>query len=920
MATGATEALVEREALLARIERRLEAAAAGQGAAVLIRGAPGEGKTAFLTAVNERAQSRGYRVLSARSVALEAKLPYGLARELLGPLRELQPGSGFERAGSDLLGHTSTDRPLATLDILHGLYWLLADEAVRQPVVLLVDDIHWADRASIQWLAHMSRRMGDLAVLLIGTLRASELAPSPAERDLSPVVDEELHLLPLTPEGVRQLAAQLAGSPVDDREYERLLQLSRGNPLLLTGLALPGASAPAAGERRIDGSLRRWVQLRLGEFDPSTVALAEVIAVLGRDARLGTVASVASEPPEDVELGLDRLRDAGFLVDDAAPRFAQGFVERAVYDGLGTGRRSMLHRRSARALFEAGDAERAALHITSAEPGGEAFAVIALMKAARRMSARGEFGAAAALLRRALVEPPAADHRAAVLRELGLTLMHVQPADAVVAFAEAEVLGSEVDPADKAHALVAAGRTSDALAALEDALNDSDGAPAEALEAQLLATEQLASPGQRRHAARIADQIASRGETLGTRLLAAHVATTRLADGEPAQEIERMLRDALRDDWLLQEATQSSITPVYALNALARLGRVEEAIAGLEYHVDFHRARGSVTQLALCLSFLSRMRRAAGRVHEAHVDATTAVAATEPLQAADGAWQVARASLALTLVDRGAPEEAISLLARTAPESSSFFARDQARSRAIARLAAGDPLGAVSDIELVVPVADREGPVADAWDWRSEAVEAHVAAGQLEAARDIALAELRWAQRIGAPWREGRGLRLLAALEDRDTQSELLRQAVELLLGSEWVLERARAQLELGASLRRAGLRREAREHLRAALDTAVRGGAHVLAQRARDEMAASGARLRRELLAGVDALTPAERRVAREATTGATNREIAQSLFLSTKTIESHLRSIFRKLEVNSRHQLAESLAEAPERGDNPS
>ena len=196
------------------------------------------------------------------------------------------------------------------------------------------------------------------------------------------------------------------------------------------------------------------------------------------------------------------------------------------------------------------------------------------------------------------------------------------------------------------------------------------------------------------------------------------------------------------------------------------------------------------------------------------------------------------------------------------------------------------------------------------YPWRSQAALAQISLGDPDPAP--AERELVLAREFGAAGPIGVALRALGLVaEARSTGGvPLLREAVEVLAGSAARLEHARALADLGAALRRASRRAEAREPLRAALDVAHRHGARALAERAHTELVASGARPRRVLLSGVDALTPSERRVADMAAAGRTNREIAQALFVTARTVEGHLTHVFQKLGIESRAELASALS----------
>jgi DNA-binding CsgD family transcriptional regulator len=194
--------------------------------------------------------------------------------------------------------------------------------------------------------------------------------------------------------------------------------------------------------------------------------------------------------------------------------------------------------------------------------------------------------------------------------------------------------------------------------------------------------------------------------------------------------------------------------------------------------------------------------------------------------------------------------------------------------------------------------------------WRTAAAQAHAAQGRIDAARELAQEQLASARRFGAPRALGGALRVVAVLGPDAERIDAQREAVSVLEASEARLAHAHALCDLGASLRRAGARREGREPLRLALDLALSSGAAALARRARDELAASGARPRRLRSFGRDALTPAELRVAQLAVEGLSNREIAQALFVTLKTVETHLSSSYAKLGIHVRGDLCAALA----------
>jgi DNA-binding CsgD family transcriptional regulator len=196
--------------------------------------------------------------------------------------------------------------------------------------------------------------------------------------------------------------------------------------------------------------------------------------------------------------------------------------------------------------------------------------------------------------------------------------------------------------------------------------------------------------------------------------------------------------------------------------------------------------------------------------------------------------------------------------------------------------------------------------------WRSPAALALHRLGRPREAFHLAQEELDLARRWGAPRAVGIALRALGLVQGGSTGEALLREAITVLEGSGCQVEHARALVDLGAALRRGNRRAETRAPLRHGLELAYRAGAAGLVRQAQDELAAMGARPRKLLLSGVESLTPSERRVARMAAQGMSNKELAQTLFVTVKAVEVHLSSVYRKLRINSRAQLAQALAGA--------
>jgi DNA-binding CsgD family transcriptional regulator len=323
------------------------------------------------------------------------------------------------------------------------------------------------------------------------------------------------------------------------------------------------------------------------------------------------------------------------------------------------------------------------------------------------------------------------------------------------------------------------------------------------------------------------------------------------------------------------------------------------------------RARGSAVHFAMCSSMRGCLALRRGALGDAEEDARAALEAA-PRQAHGFYGMFALATLLETLVERARLDDAeeelerIGVPARTtaATYGALLHARGRLRlSQQLPEEALEDFLSGGRHMKRALCPSPSPAP------WRSGAALAELALGRPEAAREHAAEEVVLARELGAPRALGVALRAAGLAEGGGEGRAMLQESVSSLEASQARLELARSLAELGGALRRAGRRSEARKHLRRALDLAHRCGGERVAEHAHTELLAAGARPRREVLTGPLSLTASERRVAGMAAQGSTNREVAQALFVSLRTVETHLTHAFQKLGIDSRTQLAEAL-----------
>ena len=347
-----------------------------------------------------------------------------------------------------------------------------------------------------------------------------------------------------------------------------------------------------------------------------------------------------------------------------------------------------------------------------------------------------------------------------------------------------------------------------------------------------------------------------------------------------------------------------------ATNALMHSGRYAQALSVWGDFSAHARARGDVVGLALAHAFRAATHWHAGSLDEAIADADLSMhVGPARVSALTAAFALAFKIEALVL--RGELNEARTALAGAAGPEDQLPSPIVLSARGRLRFAEGRMLEALEDMRLV-------GRVVEQWQtansalapWRAEAALALRALGKTAQARELIAEEVAVARRWGDPWLLGQALRAQALVGPPEDRLAVLEEAVTVLRVSEARLELARTLLELGVALGDTGLPGPAREALREALELATECAAPAIAERARDALIAAGGRPRRAAASGPLALTPTERRVARIAAAGVPNREIAQTLFVTEKTIETHLASAYRKLGIRARGQLAGALS----------
>jgi DNA-binding CsgD family transcriptional regulator len=929
--------LLEREQELGIVRERLDRAREREGTMILIEGPAGAGKTELVRAGRAAAAGAGLVTLEARGSELEQSFAFGVVRQLLEPAVSGTAGALLTGAAAPATrlfesDDRSPERAEPGFEALHGLYWLVVNVADTAPVLMLVDDCHWADPESLRFLHYLAQRLEGLPVAMLLAGRP----PDPAGEDgggLWALVRSRPDAVavfpqPLTEDAAAELTRARLGENAAPAFCRACHAATGGNPLYLRELlrALEAAGIAPTDRAAEDvqsvgpAAVSRFVLHRLATLSPPCADLARAIAVLGDDSRLELACRVSGLTDATARAAADELVRADIFDRGERPGFVHPIVRAALYEDLAPGERQARHAAAATALEAAGASpERITAHLLLTTATGDQDRVRTLRAAAAGAARRGAPRAAVVRLRRALSEEPPTPQRAAILAEIGRFEV------AATEFAAAEeslraALTSDAEPEIRADAastlarcaIVSSGagaeEAADALASLTEELRATDPERSLALGSELLmlstALPQLRAglPGklaQFRHQAR--------GHAEYEAVADIHEASERLFSGAPADEAVAQAQAALSATLPPSAATMAALLALITL----RLGeRYDVALPLLDVALVRARAEGHATRQGIIHGERAMIALARGALHDALIEAETGLLLVEhphfvvpQLLAVAMTVEIERGELAAAAA-RAATGEAGALT------SDRGFGAEFLIARGRLRIAQGDVDGGVRDL---LRCGERMQGFGLRWPnhWQTFAAPALASVGDTEAAARLASEQLATARRVGAPGALGRSLRAAALATGDEGRLELLQEAVAVLERSSARLELAYALAELGAELCRCRRRREGRDAQRAATELADQCGAIVLAERARADLQSGPGRRARVQLTGPSALTAAEWRTCRQALEGHTNREIAQTMFVTEKTVERHLSSAYHKLGIRSRFQLPAALGE---------
>lgn len=920
--------LLERDTELACVDAALRAADAGTSSLVLITGPVGIGRSVLLRSLPDLAAGQDVRVLRANAAPMEQDFAYGVVHQLFDSLppataNDTAPATGT--APPTTTGSPTGTTPPADTDPFDP-WALLAGAAPHTRLLILVDDLQWADAPSLRWLARLARPAGRRhdrtapAAVLVCTLRDGDAgARHSAVREVAGAATGTLRPAPLSLDATRALIRAQYGTPGHDEYARACHDASAGNPLFLTSVlhTMAAGGCPPTAEHSAQASLLRPSGLRerlaslLRTQPPEVRALAAAVAAFGDQDGPALIRQLSGLDEDRFAAARRAMCDLGLLTEAHEPRFVHPVVREAAESTMTPSERERSHTAAADMLHRRGrPAEQVAAHLMAVPTVDRPWAVAVLRAAAAAALRRGAPQTAAGYLRHALPRHHAQDERRARLLidlataegsyDIDACERHITQATALLSTAEDRAAAAlRIPPVLLGTASpVAEGLLRRAAAELGEPASLDGPARETALriEARLRhcghdSPAELASAAERLRELGEEPPLRSPAEReLAAVLVCSATLTGRLSAAEAARTANRVLEREPADSARVHTALPLVVITLFAAESV----RVLDSWLTAEQHPRRRNATGAddvLVSAERALVLVSQGRLTQAREHVEHVmglpetdwrEISIIVLSAVALELRDPAL-----SERILVRSRGRRSAGPALAATLQLLQASLDAQQGLRARALeSLLACGRQLdGAGWQNSALFP-------------WRPHAIGLYHRLGDSRAALSLAEEEHAWATAWGAPTGLGRALRLKGWLDEAEGVP-LLREAVDVLRGSVHELELARTLVLLG---RRLGNGPEAEAALREAGALAAACGAPWLVERA--GLGVGAAAMPQKAV-----LTRSERRVLDFVGRGLTNQEIACELGVSARAVEKHLTNSYRKLGVSGRHELAGAL-----------
>ncbi|MFE7900422.1 AAA family ATPase [Streptomyces sp. NPDC057424] len=920
---------------LAELSRSTEGAGRRRHTGLLaFTGPAGVGKTALISKARAQAAAHGFTVFSGKGGETEQEFAFHVVRQLVQPAlakmdeseRRAYLGGWYDIVAAALgLMAPDTARAPDPTGVREGLDWVMTRLTIRKaPVVLLLDDMHWADVESLNWIASFASRAEDLPLLIVVAYRPDELRPE--GRTFRVLIEHHRNrpyaLKPLTPSGVARIIREKVSEGAEDAFCQECWLVTGGSPYEVGELAI------RLGERQVTGTHDELSVMRelasavtgrglldgLYRLGAATVRFAWAAAVLGTSISPDVAATLAAINSEEAAEATQQLRGARILADSPGQggglEFVHPLIASTIYRAIPPAMRVAMHSFAAEVVLAMGFGPTAAArHLMEVPCEGVPEAVECLRDAAREYLRAGAPEAARRLLRRALLEPPLPEHRAALLHELACATSLIDPT-ATVSHLRAALSEPGVDPdlrASIVHRLTQALAHTDQVAeAAALAADEARQATSPRIRLRLqadhfvwsaLRIDEPDSPARSRRLARLAERLPGRG--LEERYILGLRAWDAMMRGEARQSVLSYAEDSLRGGLSWTDENRGFEVPVSVSLVFMYCDqprRAEELFAKGMAECEAKGWRGS--HLAVAQTHLAYILYRRGRLTEAEALVREGLRTADRVEGAVPAQWFAIGTLIQTLVARGRATDAREL-------ADSYHYGEVSPNAVIYP----DPRTVYAELLLAEGRrSEAERLLSDVGDWLESRNwrnptwcpwQLHLASALASTVPDravlLAREAVKRARYFGAASTIGQALHTEAEVTDGPAALDLYAEAVDHLERSPASYELARALIGYGVALSRNGLLQEGADCLYQGLEAAVHCGAEALADRAREELSAAGYRPLRH--AQKDTLTSNERRVAEMTAQGHPASVVAKQLRIPEQGVKRLLSSVYRKI-----------------------
>lgn len=913
-ASSGDRRLLERSSALDELRGLIQPAGGTQFGVAVIEGERGIGKTAFLNTVCRTCGLTGLRVLRARGSEQERDRPLGIVHQIVAQLHAASALDDSFRQRLRRVRIEGADRN-EHFQLFQEIDEILVGYGATSDVLVAIDDVHLADPVSLDWLHFLSRRIDSrpLSLLMTSLPPQHVLAEQPLDPILAESMPRRIELRPLSSKAVTQLVRGRFGQAAVRMGLDQpCFEVTRGNPSLLFTLFddLARSDGYPDPERLIsrvhDASPRRLVRSivhRASCISPDALATLQAIALLEGVADVDDIADVVPSDVEQVASTVEQLTAAGILEAGEPLRFVHPIVRSSLLGAIPASDARQLHRRCATVLRRRGAAPSViAAHYLVTQPTRDDEVARILVAAGRQALFDGDAQLAQRLVQRAESEAPDFRSKPTLLFDIAEIHAHLSTVDVLDLLRAVDDVAPDAAPLLPIVFALADGQDVDVCGLAREILfaHEARGIAAVDLSARTEITRCLVTPpnertGQPLRPARPDDPP----------LIRALRASFAVADprGATAVGLAGVLEHTIRSSDLASDDPVHAHVALRAVVALTRIGRSDLAAALVSDAQERHTELVgdlSAPLLRIQATLATRHGDLDAARHLVDLAEHSGPRVTRGFGALEATWFATLAAM------RGKPESARSTLENYEPspfDEDPFVIPEMLGWMHLIAGHADDAARQFGDASLLAQSCGARNPAVTSW--RCGMARALAMTGDLRSAHAHAAEAVESARSFGAPGALAIALGAMAATRPRD-RIGLLTEAVRAADRSLDVLLTATTRLELGQLLHREGFDDQAIEVLRRAGDIAHRLGTPALAAEAVSRLRSCGSRPVRLALQGIESLTPAQLRVVQLAASGASNAEIAGTLFISIKTVESHLARAYRKLGIRSRSELA--------------